>query len=925
MKAPEPVSDATVCERGGEKPEKPSGAKLARGTNLGRYVLLDPIGKGGLGVVYAAYDPQLDRKVALKLLRPRANSSATASEGKARLLREAQAMARLSHPNVVAVHDVGVHEDQVFIAMDLVEGETLTTWKARQKRTPHEVLDIFLQAGRGLAAAHAANLVHRDFKPDNVLIDQNGRALVMDFGLARAADIGDQSEVPPSPEAPTQLGRDSAALAVPLTGVGIVMGTPGYAAPEQLRGDAADALSDQFSFCASLYEALYGELPFAGNTLGSYAAAIEQSGARPVMPAGRVPARLRRILLKGMSLTPGDRFKSLDDLLRELCKDTRRTLRWVLLPAGVLLVCSAAFLGLRQYRLRREGECEDSAGRLAGTWDPEVKAKIHRAFAATGKPFAQDAWNGVSGALDSYASIWTSMRDEACAETRLRNQQTEEVFFLRMVCFERERAGLKALIDVLTQADGSIVENAVVAVQSLEKPNACSNLAALRAEPNAIPTDPARAARFANFRGRLAEATALYDAGQYEKVIPLATALAADCDATAERWFQAEALFILGGSQRRSDNFTSSAQAFSQAYVSATSSRNEAVAARSASSLVEISTYLGKSEDAQLWSSLAQAVIAEIGGSDELEADLLLRQANASFLRGDYSDAVSDSARALDLAKRVFGPDDRRTVSILNTVAIATTVEGRWTEGMELSRQVATATEKALGPDHPLTSLFLANYGQSLGGLGRALEGNEVCKRSLTIATHSTGNDSDYTANALTCLARSARYLGELDQALASAKRIVAIYERRQPVDAQRPPNGLDEVGLAWLAKGRYAEALQALEKSVAMRERTHGPDHVELQDALDGAGRAYLGLHQPMKAIPLLERAVRLRQRGLAEPGQLGATLFALARARSEAKGSAKFARDLAVQARDELAKYPWWASTLQQVDAWLKSHPSP
>src|SRR5258707_610263 len=248
-----------------------------------------------MGVVYAAYDPELDRKVAVKLLRAEADTKSNARAAQARLLREAQAMARLSHPNVISVHDVGALGTQVFIAMEFVEGKTLTRWLKEKPLTPREIVQTFLQAGKGLAAAHAAGLVHRDFKPDNVLIGNDGRIKVLDFGLARAVEdvVGDAPTLPPQVVAsglstPRQLEAR-------LTRSGAFLGTPAYMAPEQLLGKTIDARADQFSFCVALYEALYGERPFAANSIEEVASAVVESKIRPPPSSARVrgdaPAR----------------------------------------------------------------------------------------------------------------------------------------------------------------------------------------------------------------------------------------------------------------------------------------------------------------------------------------------------------------------------------------------------------------------------------------------------------------------------------------------------------------------------------------------------------------------------------------------------------------------------------------------------------
>ncbi|MBA3546614.1 MAG: serine/threonine protein kinase, partial [Nannocystis sp.] len=226
---------------------------------LGRFVVLHRVGAGGMGVVYAAYDPELDRKVAVKLLHPSVGSDRE-DVGRARLLREAQAMARLSHPNVVTVFDVGTRDDQVFLAMEFVQGLPLSAW-LKAPRGWREVVAVFIAAGRGLDAAHREGIVHGDFKPDNVIVDVEGRARVLDFGLAFAQDRG---KPPSDPEArrSSRSGRSGVDLSTHLTRTGALTGTPPYVSPEQFLGESASARADQYAFCVSLYEGLYGDRPY---------------------------------------------------------------------------------------------------------------------------------------------------------------------------------------------------------------------------------------------------------------------------------------------------------------------------------------------------------------------------------------------------------------------------------------------------------------------------------------------------------------------------------------------------------------------------------------------------------------------------------------------------------------------------------------
>ncbi len=325
---------------------------------LGRYLVLKRIGAGGMGVVYAAYDPELDRKLAIKLMHDQASDT----EAQKRLLREAQAMARLSHPNVVAVFDVGTHEGRVFLAMDYVEGITLTEWIERTSRTTEEILDMFVKAGRGLAAAHAAGLVHRDFKPDNVLVGRKRTVKVTDFGLVLAteaeAEINTNAGIESIEVSVITRGsrrRSGSALDDPLTDTGMVMGTPNYMAPEQHLGQEATARTDVFSFCMALYEALYATKPFEGSNL---AVRLEACFSGSVAPAPRntnIPGQLRRIVVRGLAWDPAKRWPSMTKLLAALERPMGGALsRRLALGIGGVAVVGFGIYGLALIAPKRE-------------------------------------------------------------------------------------------------------------------------------------------------------------------------------------------------------------------------------------------------------------------------------------------------------------------------------------------------------------------------------------------------------------------------------------------------------------------------------------------------------------------------------------------------------------------------------------------
>ncbi|WAS98912.1 protein kinase domain-containing protein [Nannocystis punicea] len=310
---------------------------------IGRFTVLRQIGAGGMSVVYAAYDERLDRRIAVKLLR-----SGESADNQARLLREAQAMARLSHPNVVAVHEVGAWEQQVYVAMEFVRGPNLRDWLQAVPRDIREIREVFVAAGRGLAAAHHAGLVHRDFKPANVLVGDDGRVRVGDFGLVRHA--GDEPLEAPAP-APVPTGSIVQAgarveLSTTLTETGAILGTPAYMSPEQHLGRPVDARSDQFSFCVALYEALYGAPPFAGRDLLELARRVLAGAVSPVPEDSKVPAWLRRAVLRGLAVDPAARWPSIDDLLDELERDPERAWRTRRSAALVGLAVVGVVVGL---------------------------------------------------------------------------------------------------------------------------------------------------------------------------------------------------------------------------------------------------------------------------------------------------------------------------------------------------------------------------------------------------------------------------------------------------------------------------------------------------------------------------------------------------------------------------------------------------
>jgi predicted Ser/Thr protein kinase len=347
---------------------------------VGRYEIDSRLGSGGMGVVYRAHDPDLDRPVAVKLLH---GESSDDDKARARMLREARALAKLSHPNVITVYDVGTDAGQVFVAMELVAGRDLRRWLDEHGDAAwRQVLELFIAAGRGLEAAHEVALVHRDFKPENVLVGDDGRVRVLDFGLARMHRPvdGPTAEDPPKGDVVATTGEGTAparhdiaslptaALAGGLTETGVLIGTPLYMAPELYAGKPADVRSDQFAFCASLYEGLYHQLPFGSRNLAAHVEAV-RAGRLVEPPADSpVPVPIWRVIARGLDPDPDARWRSIATLLGELERAAVPTelpapssgLRW-LAVAGVVIAAVAGLMGLELGLFGEPAEAQPAA------------------------------------------------------------------------------------------------------------------------------------------------------------------------------------------------------------------------------------------------------------------------------------------------------------------------------------------------------------------------------------------------------------------------------------------------------------------------------------------------------------------------------------------------------------------------------------
>ena len=873
---------------------------LERGTNVGRYVVLDHLGEGGMGIVYRAFDPELDRMVALKLLHTRSATGGTIGDP-SWLLREAQALARLSHPNVVIVHDVGVvRDDQVFIAMELVDGITLRAWLAGEPRSWREVRAVMHAAGTGLAAAHAAKLVHRDFKPDNVIVGADGRVRVMDFGLARHRQ--DIAPCPPADLAlPPSRGSD-------LTIVEGVIGTPAYMAPELFDGEQADPRSDQFSFGVVLFEALFGKRPYEQDLVPT------KESRPPVLPTTNVPARISEVAVRAVAGDPSNRFASMTDLLAVLALDPNAQRRRIVIALGGITVVAIAVGATRL--MSAPTPCQGIEQRLATVWDDATRSRISAAYVASKLPFAAKAFAALSPALDRYATDWIAMSKESCTATRVRGDQTEEVLSLRQACLDQDRAELAALTKLLTEPNTLVIEKAAGVIEGLDKIERCGNIAALRAP---LEAPPELASKLAEIRNFVVEAKA-------EAMVsrPIAAVIAADKAVELARaaGFQptlAEAMSVQGAVQLVAGNAARAESTLTQTAWAAEIGRRDDILAKSTMALAQmlISTPRPRAAEARVWLGLSQAAAKRIGLDHAFDSDAKLVEAvldihegnvTAAVAAGEASFAASEKeygkdsgvlygseilfagtlARALEYAKAaphyehaiatrasLVGEAYPEVALALSNLAVCYHFMGDLPRARATFEKALALREQLFGAKSPILVPTLDNFGVFLTQTGDAARARELLDRALSLAELMPGEGTpDYDIIA-TDRADAVVAQGELAEARGYLDALIA---RENVTHSTTLPTTLTSRAQLALLEQHDAAAAQFARDALAGYAAAGDAQDPEAWRAAAALGRALVRLGKTAEARAALERAIAIGDRVQLAPAQLAPARAALA-----------------------------------------------
>jgi len=753
----------------GDSPDSERGERVLHpGDKLGRYELVDVVGLGSMGVVWSARDPELRRTVALKLL-----WGEDRADARARLLREARVLARLRHPNVLVIYDVGEHDGRVFLATELVAGSNLRTWLEEQRPTWRAIVDAFVLAGRGLEAAHAAGIVHRDFKPQNVLVEPEGtgqtpRVLVTDFGLARAMDGA--STAPPEAE--------SGPMSLDQTQAGSVVGTPAYMAPEVLATAPADDKADQFSFCVALWEALYGSRPHDADDLDGLYVQARKGPPKPP-PEATCPVGLGEVLQRGLAPRPEQRFDSIAALLSALraAATDRGSVARSRLVAGVVGLATIAGAAVAIAVVEDERpDPKSSCDAPSSVWTASRRDATKAAFESSGRPFADDVWHRVDRSMVEYESEWNTAFERTCLA---RTEDAQE-------CLHRRHAAFDALAGVFAEADETTVLHATSLLTSLMPPQRCEDTSIATTRPP-WPAAPELRQPVAKLRRQLARVRMLEGA---TKLTEASDALKPLIEAARETGYTpvvAEALALEAEIAREAGRAEDAIALNRDVLAMAESSGYDLLKVDAAVGLFTPLAAMGRLDEAKGFADLAEATLERIGGDDDYAARVAYFRGELAQRAGELDACLEHQRRALQLWQNTGSPN----VGFgHHGLATALRLAGRANEALEHQQQAIAELDRVRGPHHPAAAQARAGLGLVLLELDRPEQAVTALELSVTRLADAFGANSPNLAQALTAYATALRQAGRLQEAAVQFERCVAVLStggtERPGVDACR-------------------------------------------------------------------------------------------------------------------------------------------
>jgi tetratricopeptide (TPR) repeat protein len=858
-----PDMDTTVV--GDTVPATPADQPLGPGTTIARYRIERRIGAGGMGVVFVAFDPELERNVALKLLRD-------CRDDADRLRREARALAALSHPNVVAVHDVGEHGGQLFLAMEYVDGGSFRDWIAKP-RPWREVVRAIVSAGRGIEAAHAAGLVHRDIKPDNLLVSRDGRVCVTDFGIVASAN---------------RTRPDDVQLTVP----GAMIGTPAYMPPEQLTGNA-DARSDQFSLCATAFEALFGTRPFAGSTVEAIVAAIVEGEI--VETRRDVPRWLRAAIVRGLAPEPAQRWPSVGALCDELERRQHRPRRW-LIAGGI---ATAALAGSAAAWLARPASTPSL---------PPCDAKVPEATWSTARAgkLAPIIGAGRVERIADWLRRWSNAAEEVCVS----EPREPSLAASRRKCLDGQLAILGFQAGRWEHGDDTQNLLADISIMFLPLPWRCSRdvLADAPEPPTPVQAALGETARRVQvihqanqFRSRDRDNRGIHDIAQQARDIqypPLTT----------------EVLLALANEQLMYRH-EQEAAALALEVMEIARAGHEVVAELDATVALVGALRQRDPQQAIASAESARAIIRHIGGAPDVDAKLDGFVASAWELLDRRVDAAEAYHHAFTSCRDAYGLDSFCEWSL--TLASLPTLEATGTSKEELA-------------------VMRAKVGQPLG-LNFRLDDGDPAKNAQSVARlrdliAMRGPDSLDESNADMTVATMDMLADQNELALENYEKAIAIRDALAVRDSKLA-FALTQSAWIQLQRERITDALALAKRAVAVARASYAEE--ELAGALAVLGRVRIATGTPNDAVPLLRESLALADKLQVDGRRRARTRFALAQALWAGKPTDRqAARDLARAARVDFRAFldhppatppnvlKDWEGQLAEIDRWLHDH---
>ncbi len=868
-----------------------------------RFALQRKLGSGGMGTVWLATDRHLGRSVAIKFLSP----SSRSEHSELRLEREAQALARISHPNVVPVYDFGRHRGRVWVAMEFVAGCTLRAWARTTQPPQDQILRHWSAAGRGLASVHQQGLVHRDIKPDNILVGDDGRVRLIDFGVVRA-------ESRDSPESSEDRDESTAAnskpAAHPLTADGTTVGTLMYMAPEQLAGRPATPASDQFSFCLGLMEALVGTHPFQGLSIAQRLdppLVVERvnTGFQRVAPRAVV-----EVIARGLALDPNARWPTMADLLQAL-DPGRNYRRWALPAVATLLMLG---VGVGVGAIDRDTACTPDPTLVDPHWNSTRKAEIRTAFEGTELPYATPTADATLLELTAWTDEWQSKRRDACTSTRIAGVQSDALLDRRIGCLDRSWAGFDAVVEVLQDADPDVVARATAIAGELPRISECDSVSSTRASAGRSP------AAVAVLRD-IARGQALVAAGHLDAAHEIATSVVATTSVRDDTFARLRARELEARVQLGRDRFEPGVRALRE--VADDAARSE-LFDYEADIRVQLAAHTAgrwsRPELEKWWLADAEVALERVASADDPRyVDVYRARGLLARAEGDYPLARTwlrralrradsrrlatrfdirldlagvsrklgdlDDARAAYLELRRsgatrLGPQHPTLAHVEYNLAVLEVDAGRFDAARESFARARDRFTTTFGPDTPtglLSEFGLARIDMSQGHLARA---EHAINRVLPRFERVLGSTHRETAQAYNAQGILAFYRDDHIQALDAYQRALRGFVAAHGDDHDDVGLVHANIGESLVALQRYDEALSSLNHGLQILERRLGPSHAYLGPALKGRGIAHLETGAHLRAVADLRRAADILESAGDEPLELATTHFALARA---------------------------------------------